>query len=476
MKMCKKVLDVFKLLLYMLFTPQRKWDFSKFDYEVLETVLNVDIAGRHFFIWLKNKIMNHNLGKLLSKNKIKVAFVAYNSGTWSCDRLLRLYMEDERYDPYVVLIGYADGTRGSIENMYEYSKAFFLEKEYPLIPAYERGTRKSQKTWRDLGAFDIIFWGTGYEEVLPQSLYIRNCPLNIISINVPYGFNLTKQGREYRIILNQLNVKLCWMVIGLFEQDRLDYADACDIGNGHVVNSGYPKMDVFFESGETNRDIWKIKDGAYSDVAKIVYAPHHTIGKGNKCVGTLLYNEEAIYQYAKAHPDTTSWIVRPHQQLCRSMLKQGKVSSVREYYQYFERWNRLENARVIFEGSYMDAFKTSDALIHDCISFQAEYLYTKQPQLFLVRNVDSLDKSSRRILNAIYTCDGKNISGIYEFIDRVVLKKDDYKKNQRLRLFERTFDYTAYNHMLASDYIKAYIERAILLCQCKKKPDEEGNK
>lgn len=463
MKTCKKVLDVFRLLLYMLFVPQKKWDFSKFNYEVLETVLNMDIKGKRFFLSLKSKIMDHNFKQVAVKRKIRVAFVSYNSGTWGCDRLFQLYMKDERYDPYIVLIGYQDGTKETIRNMYKYSKEFFLQKGYPLLLAYEQGTRKSNMTWSDLGAFDFIFWGTGYESVLPRSLYIRNCPLSSICINVPYGFNLTKQGGEYRIILNQLNVKLCWMVVGLFEQDRLDYAEACDIGNGHVINSGYPKMDALFEKNERSIDIWKVKSGSCSDVAKIVYAPHHTIGEGNKCVGTLLYNEEAIYQYAKAHPDTTSWIVRPHQQLCRSMIKQRIVSSVKEYYQYFERWNRLENAKVIFEGTYLDAFKTSDALIHDCISFQAEYLYTKQPQLFLVRNIDSLDNSSRRILKAIYTCDGKDISGIYEFIDRVVLKKDDYKKEQRIKLFEKVFDYTSYNHMLASDYIKAYIERTMSL-------------
>ena len=49
---------------------------------------------------------------------------------------------------------------------------------------------------------------------------------------------------------------------------------------------------------------------------------------------------------------------------------------------------------VVFQrgGDYFEAFRNSDALIHDCGSFLAEYFYTGCPQCYLLESEATLDE------------------------------------------------------------------------------------
>ena len=57
---------------------------------------------------------------------------------------------------------------------------------------------------------------------------------------------------------------------------------------------------------------------------------------------------------------------------------------------YYQRWKDLPNGQLE-EGYYTDLFLTSDAMIHDSVSFTTEYLYTRKPTMFLVRDEHTAD-------------------------------------------------------------------------------------
>ena len=55
---------------------------------------------------------------------------------------------------------------------------------------------------------------------------------------------------------------------------------------------------------------------------------------------------------------------------------------------YYQRWRDLPNGQLE-DGYYTDLFMTSDAMIHDCVSFATEYLYTRKPTMFIVKDKDA---------------------------------------------------------------------------------------
>lgn len=76
----------------------------------------------------------------------------------------------------------------------------------------------------------------------------------------------------------------------------------------------------------------------------------------------------------------------------------------------------------------------SDALIHDCGSFPAEYFYTNHPQLHMFRSGNTIDKEfsifGKEISNYVYKAFSKQ--DIIGFTDNVVVKREDTMQDKRL--------------------------------------------
>ena len=60
--------------------------------------------------------------------------------------------------------------------------------------------------------------------------------------------------------------------------------------------------------------------------------------------------------------------------------------------EYIEKINAIPNMEYQEGGEYFETFAKSSALIHDCGSFMAEYLYTKNPQCFTLESKKVIDR------------------------------------------------------------------------------------
>ena len=84
-------------------------------------------------------------------------------------------------------------------------------------------------------------------------------------------------------------------------------------------------------------------------------------------------------------------------------------------------------------GDYFETFADSDALIHDCGSFLAEYFYTGKPQCYLLADDATVDRQflpfGRRLLEHVERAYARG--DVEAFIRRVVLSGDDPRKAAR---------------------------------------------
>jgi hypothetical protein len=124
----------------------------------------------------------------------------------------------------------------------------------------------------------------------------------------------------------------------------------------------------------------------------ILICPHHTIEKipGELSLSTFLKNADLFQRLPELFPEIT-FVFRPHPLLFPRLATAKWWGSERAA--AYERAMEA-HPNVIFQrgGDYFDAFRNSDALIHDCGSFLAEYFYTGSPQCYLLENDATLDE------------------------------------------------------------------------------------
>jgi CDP-glycerol glycerophosphotransferase (TagB/SpsB family) len=231
-----------------------------------------------------------------------------------------------------------------------------------------------------------------------------------------------------------------------------------DIGDRNALMSGYLKMDGFYDKEIPDADkIWKIPEGK-TNVKKIIYAPHWSIREAVTGFGNFDKIYDWIYEYAKNHADTTSWIFRPHPLLRTATVDYGLFGTEEDYDNYMKKWDELPNARVVENGEYIDIFRTSDAMVLDSVSFLTEYQYTHKPLLFLTRKENTWNEFGEKLLKILYSAPGDDTDAIERFIDEVVINENDPMKYEREAFFDKYLDYKTRNGKLACEYVKDFLD------------------
>lgn len=150
--------------------------------------------------------------------------------------------------------------------------------------------------------------------------------------------------------------------------------------NGMLV--GYPFIENFLNlTTQKLSNAWKIQK--YKKI-KIIFAPHHTIENDGLMLSNFLSIAEYIKDLAERKKDKVQWSFKPHPILKSKLFNHpewGKEKT-REYYNF---WNN--NTYTQYDhGDYVDLFLESDAIVHDCGSFIAEYLFVQKPCAYLCLN------------------------------------------------------------------------------------------
>jgi len=104
---------------------------------------------------------------------------------------------------------------------------------------------------------------------------------------------------------------------------------------------------------------------------------------------------------------------------------------------YYSLWENGENTNVI-NSAYVELFKSSDAMIHDCSSFIIEYLYIQKPVLYLMKDDRCVLESTARVGRKSLDCHYQafNADEIENFLVNVVLNEDDPLKSRREHLYK----------------------------------------
>lgn len=422
----------------------------------LADLFNISKVDETTYTDMMDRLYTYRQSVLQKKEKIKVTFVLYSASMWSCDELYRMFETDPHFEPSVTVCKFDFDSNKQTWPTYVQSRKYFEEKGYRLQTVAD-DTPKN-KGWEALGCPDIIFYLTPYSSMFPVAVNQSYMPAKALTIYIPYSYMLVKAEGKY----SKAGFIYSWRHFcdsEIYRKLLINYSKLLEQNTKFV---GYPKMDTFFEPCEKDpAELWKLSG---SNQKKIIYAPHHSLKDIDYCsshFATFDKNGQFILELARKYPQT-SWIIKPHPNMKMTVLMAGVFSTEQEYYDYLAQWDALPNAKVVQEGSYVDYFKTSDAMIGDSVSFLAEYQFTGKPQLLLTRPEQEFNEFGAMVQAVLYKCPGEDLEGIEAFLKNVVIEGEDTMAPERTQFFDENLNYYKKNgNVKASQQIFAELKKFV---------------
>lgn len=382
------------------------------------------------------------------KEILKVAFFLNHESVWKYEVLYDLMLQHPRFEPKIFVCPVVNF---GMENMlFEMDKAFeaFKKKGYNIVKTYDKETGNYldiKKTF----APDIIFYTSPYETLQDYRFYFKQFPTTL-TCYVPYAIMTV----DYDFIYNLNFHNLVWKI---FSETPIHKEIALQKQKNKGINNtvtGYPGFDSLLIDKKPNTAVWKNKNPV---LKKIIWAPHHSMSEFNRVSNFLEYCDFFL-EIAENYKHKLQITFKPHH-LLRNKLEGNNYWGKERTDLYYSKWENLENGQ--FEnGDYKDLFLTSNALIHDCGSFMAEYLVTGKPSLFMIRNESIMEHWNifgEKCLQAHYQ--SRNQKQVIDFIENVILNENDWMKEERIDFVKSTL--IPKNNQTASENILEYLENQI---------------
>lgn len=360
-----------------------------------------------------------NEERIRQKDSITVVFFASNLAMWKYQELYEEMLRYPRYIPYIVLTPLSTFTFEQKKKNIEELRLFFKNKQIQYID-YNIEKMKGFDVKNKLKP-DLIFHSQPYLTAhVKEHRYYRFS--DSLLGYYPYGITIFKGdffNEDYcnkawkRYYENSFFQKIC--------------KENSSIGDKNVVIVGAHVAD---EYAKPHKDIWKKQSQLKK---RIIWATHFTINDDgwSGLSSNFLKMADYMLLIAKKYESLIQIAFKPHPRLLTELYKHkewGKEKTDR----YYEAWNEMNNTQLE-QGDYYNLFAGSDAMIHDCGSFAAEYIYTENPVMYISKNFTNLynevHEFGKLILDLHYKA--KELNDIEDFICRVVIKGDDPKKDER---------------------------------------------
>jgi hypothetical protein len=380
--------------------------------------------------------------------KKNITFISHASHFWDSYRtIFDNFSEDQQYTVKV------------ISNNVD----FFNKKNIDAIPLNNNGNLFDLNRLSS----DIIFRDSPYCEQMDTSIKgdtlsrLRGSPK---ICHIPYGMLLGVVEEKYfaHPFFNK-----CWKIfldsefkkklVGKFYNEK--------VLNDKFIVSGYPKHDAYLVNHVSHSNISWGTINVKENIKKIIWAPHWSVSHYNY-LKARDHNQEHGYSTFMKYKNyflsildkykNLNIIMRPHPGLFNTLIELNHMTS-NEVEDYKREFCSKNNGQIIPDGTYMDLFKMSDAMITDCSSFLGEYLPSGHPVLHLKRNLSpGFNEQGTNIINSYYSASDKE--HIDEFIKDVVFSGKDPLAELRRSVLEK---YLYINNKGAGKFIKEYIHESL---------------
>ena len=364
--------------------------------------------------------------KIRRNQTANVLFVVLVPSIWKYAYLYQLLLQDKRFNLRVTVAPWFKSNESGVklQNDIESTEKKFREMGCNVIPS-----RDNCGNWmnpRNEFEPDIVFFSAPYSYT-HKNFRIENFKKSL-TCYVPYAFVVISEiHMHYRSgFYNRL---WCYYVETEIHKKFRKEATSLPLLKTKVV--GYPGMDRFEEINAKEQK-------SQPEKKTIIWAPHHTISNQGSGLNYATFDQYRDYFFEKASEFEGSIhiIFKPHPLLKHKLgIEHGEQWANA----YYSRWESFKYGELA-EGPYLDLFDRSDALIHDCASFLAEYLAEDKPCMYLTGGNDGEHSGFNEFGEIAFQqhYHGSNHTEVTAFIENVVVKGADEMREQRLG-FKRTY-------------------------------------
>ena len=366
--------------------------------------------------------------RVFKKERIKVVFFVINIGMWKNDDLFKLFLDSERFDPYIVSFIYKHDSLDYKEYVQNEMRDYFKSKGFPFIKGYDVSSGK----YFNLKAFkpDILLYAQPYNverEEYKVMDYFHDC----LFAYIPYCIAIN----DLPSLRNLFYKNICWKMFYPTRQSKEHEAHYLTTRRDNIVVSGYTSADYLTGMRKYSEEDWKPQNGS---MKRIIWAPHHSILKNDLLdYSNFLEIADGMVGLAQKYSDRIQFAFKPHPRLMRKLYELEEWGKTRTD-NYFDKWRTMPNTSFV-DGEYYDLFLSSDAMIHDCCSFMIEYLFTRKPIMFVTgekeKLMETMNMDARKSMELHYT--GATLQDIEQFINEVILEGKDPMRPRREDYYER---------------------------------------
>ena len=389
--------------------------FPKHSKKIWDFCYNKKIEQNCEYIKKNTKKVLKKLQKKKKKEPLKVVFSVYEACRWKSQTIYDLMLQDERFDPIIVVTRInAQKSSSSFQTVEEVLTTynFFKNKKMNVFLGYDVNKEK----FIPLENFkpDIIFYTHPWSNYKTQGPVV--CSKFALTYYIPYFLANTSSSIEYNLRFHQYIHKH----YVLNEVIKKYYYERQERKTKNMIPVGHPQLDYFYlNNNEKERKT-------------VIYSPHWTVKDLNTIAyATFEWSGKFILEYAKSHPEI-NWVFKPHPLLYKQLILK-KCMTKEEVDNYYNEWKSI--AKYYDSGDYLGLFDESFAMITDCGSFLTEYLLTKQPVIHLVSETAvEYNDCVKKIVESYYQA--HNIEELNQYLEDVIIKKNDFKKEERLKVLQ----------------------------------------
>lgn len=359
--------------------------------------------------------------KLRHSKQINVVFFAMSVSMWRYQSLYEQLRQNSRFNVMVVIMPCATYSQSQQlkdeKELQEYFNSKHVDYVLGKVDSIIIDIRRQLKP-------DILFYPQPYNGYYPRSVSY-NAFYDKLLCYVPYAFWTSKDEWSYNQPLHKVAWKLFYST-DLHKKDAKRYSFRKD-KNVEVV--GYPNADEFMF--REHSDVWKVQHGD-KPKKRIIWAPHFTINSGGPLFqSNFLWMSEVMIRIAQEYKEHIQIAFKPHPRLYTELCEHKDWGALRTQ-EYYALWAEMENTQLETTG-FVDLFMTSDAMIHDSSSFCVEYLYTRNPVLYIAtdyeRQYNEKNELGKIALSNHYV--GLNENDIIKFVEQTVCGGVDPMRENR---------------------------------------------
>ena len=315
--------------------------------------------------------------RLAEGKRLRVCFLVCDVSMFSAEPVYQAMCRDARFEPFIAVVPRVSRGEKFLRETLEKTTGVLSARYADVRSLYDPDTKVAQPLE---GKADVVFTSIVYDDqtlerytALPLSRFAL-----VACISYGYGGQLQSDLRRL-IFLPQF--AFFWRLFVSNPDTLALWKNANPLLAENLVVGGYPKMDRLAET-PVRPDRPKT----------ILICPHHTLAREGDglALSNFLKYADFLLALPKEFP-SVRFVFRPHPLLFSRLATSAWWGEARTE-AYRQAMAALPNVEFQQGGDYFDAFVNSDAMIHDCGSFLAEYFYTGHPQCYVLEDESVIDR------------------------------------------------------------------------------------